>query len=64
MTERPNLNTGTPWSEMDIFELRNSLEHGDPPEKVADFLSRTRSEIREKMAELGLAATSPGELPS
>jgi hypothetical protein len=58
MTERPNLNTGTPWSEMDLFDLRNSLEQGDTPEKVADFLCRTLSEVREKMAELGLQARS------
>jgi hypothetical protein len=56
MTERPNLNTGTPWSEMDLFDLRNSLEQGDAPEKVADLLCRTVSEVREKMAELELVA--------
>jgi hypothetical protein len=59
MIERPNLNTGTPWSEMDLFDLRNSLKQGDAPEKVADFLCRTLSEVREKMAELGLHAGSP-----
>jgi hypothetical protein len=59
MTERPNLNTGTPWSEMDIFDLRNSLDQGDTPEKVADFLCRTLSEVWEKMTELGLHARSP-----
>jgi hypothetical protein len=56
MIEPPNLNTGTPWSEMDLFDLRNSLEQGDAPEKVADFLCRTVSEVRQKMAELELVA--------
>jgi hypothetical protein len=49
---RPDLNTGEPWSEMDLFDLANSIRLGDPIEEIATFLCRSRREIREKIAEL------------
>ena len=49
-----NLNSGKPWSEMDLFDLRNSLAHGERVREVADFLCRDEAEVRDKMIELGL----------
>jgi hypothetical protein len=60
--EPPNLNTGKAWSEMDLFDLKNSLAQGDSPEKVAVFLCRTEREVRIKMAELGLDGGPPRQL--
>ena len=42
------------WSEMDIFDLKTSLEHGDLIARVADFLMRREDEVRAKAIELGL----------
>jgi hypothetical protein len=51
-----DLNDGKPWSEMDLFDLRNSLAHGRPIEEVAGFLCRsgTVEEVKRKADELGL----------
>lgn len=49
-----NWNEDTPWSEMDIFDLRTSLELGHSVATVADFLMRREDELRRKAIELGL----------
>jgi hypothetical protein len=49
-----NLNSGKAWSEMDLWDLRNSVSHGRTAKEVADFLCRNIEEVREKIAELGL----------
>ncbi len=49
-----NLNEDKEWSEMDMFDLRNSFEHGDSNEKIADFLMRRAGEVEGKLRELGL----------
>ena len=36
-----DINDGKPWSEMDLFDLRNSLAHGESIEEVAGFLCRS-----------------------
>jgi hypothetical protein len=36
-----DLNDGKPWSEMDLFDLRNSLAYGTSIEEVAGFLCRS-----------------------
>ena len=58
MSKQPiqDLNDGKPWSEMDLFDLRNSLAYGRPIEEVASFLCRagTLEEVRRKAEELGL----------
>jgi hypothetical protein len=50
-----DLNDGKPWSEMDLFDLRNNLAYGDSIEEVAGFLCRsgTVEEVRRKAEELG-----------
>ena len=50
--DRPDLNTGKPWSEMDLFDLGNCVRLRQPVEKIATFLCRSRREVREKIAEL------------
>jgi hypothetical protein len=52
----PNLNEGKAWSEMDLFDLRNSLALGRSVAYIADFLCRGEEEVREKIAELGVVA--------
>jgi hypothetical protein len=43
MSEQPiqDINDGKPWSEMDLFDLRNSLAYGRSIEEVAGFLCRS-----------------------
>jgi hypothetical protein len=58
MSEQPiqDINDGKPWSEMDLFDLRNSLAYGRSIEEVAGFLCRsgTVEEVKRKAEELGL----------
>jgi hypothetical protein len=49
-----NLNSGKPWSQMALYDLRYWLKHGDSVEQVAEFLCRDVNEVREKMVELGI----------
>jgi len=58
--ERPNLNTGLPWSGMSVWDLRFCVEAGCSLQETADFLCRTRQEVREKAMELGLRFETPG----
>ena len=58
VSEAPNLNTGEPWAEIDNFDLRYGVEHGDDAAKLADFLCRTVAEVRTQAREFGL-----GEFP-
>jgi hypothetical protein len=55
-----DLNDGNPWSEMDLFDLRNGLAHGESIEEVAGFLCRsgTVEEVKRKAEELGLLRPS------
>ena len=50
--DRPNLNTGQEWSEIDLFDLANCVRLNNPIEEIADFLCRSRREVSEKLAEL------------
>ena len=58
MSEQPiqDANDGKPWSEMDLFDLRNSLAYGRSIEEVAEFLCRSGivDEVERKAEELGL----------
>jgi hypothetical protein len=38
-----DVNDGKPWSEMDLFDLRNSLAYGRSIEEVAGFLKAEES---------------------
>jgi len=48
-------NSGEPWSEADISDLENELDHSQTIAQIASFLCRDDDEVREKMKELGLA---------
>jgi hypothetical protein len=47
-----NINTGKPWSEMDLIDLANCLTFGTPIEEIANFLCREVDEVREKITAL------------
>ena len=57
--DRPDINTGKAWSEMDLFDLGNSVRLRESVDEIATFLCRSRREVREKIAEL----EQSGELP-
>jgi hypothetical protein len=48
----PNLNEGKPWSEMDLFDLKDCIARDTPVAEIADFLCRSEKEVREKIADL------------
>lgn len=52
----PDRNDGKPWSDMDLFDLRNHVERGASLEVTATFLCRsgTKHEVAAKAKELGL----------
>ena len=54
-TKPMDANSGEPWSEADISDLENELDHGQTIAQIASFLYRDDDEVREKMKELGLA---------
>jgi hypothetical protein len=49
---RLDMNAGKEWSEMDLFDLANSVRLKNPIEEIAIFLCRSRREVCEKIAEL------------
>jgi hypothetical protein len=49
-------NSGEPWSEMDVWELKHSMEYGRSFAEVAGFLYRDESEVRQMADALGLQA--------
>jgi hypothetical protein len=48
----PNLNEGKAWSEMDLFDLKNSLEPTHPSLRSPTSCAGARKRVREKIAEL------------
>ena len=53
--EESNLNTGTPWSSWDDQDIRSALDDNCSIEEIADFLCRTPSEVRQRIAEIAEA---------
>lgn len=51
--EQPNMNTGTPWSELAIADLKSGLKRKDSIRTIAGFICRTEAEVRGKATELG-----------
>ena len=45
---------------MSVWDLRFCVEAGCSLQETADFLCRTRQEVREKAMELGLRFETPG----
>ncbi len=54
-----NVNSGKPWSPVDLYDLRQGLGRGTPIDQVADFLCRDVSEVRAKASQLGLLRRVP-----
>jgi hypothetical protein len=52
LSEKPNLNTGNPWSAWDDQDIRSGLDHNRSIEEMANFLCRTPSEIRQRIREI------------
>jgi hypothetical protein len=50
----PNLNSGQPWQDADIVDLRLCAKQGISVGETADFLCRNRQEVRAKAKELGI----------
>jgi hypothetical protein len=59
----PELNEDQHWSDMDVADLKNGLEHGDTIPEVSAFLMRSEEEVRGKMAELGLREQAKPQTP-
>jgi hypothetical protein len=49
-----DVNSGEPWSEMDIQDLRASLDFGNTYADAASMLCRDEDEVRQKAKELEL----------
>ena len=47
-------NSGAPWSEANIRDLKNEIDHGQMVAETGSFLCRDEDEGRNKMKELGL----------
>lgn len=54
-----NLNSGKPWSALDLADLRNGIDLGVPLVKIADFLCRDVDEVRTKVAQQQKGRTQP-----
>ena len=52
--ERVDANSGKPWSEMDIQDLRACLDFGNTCADAAIMLCRDKDEVCQKAEELGL----------
>jgi hypothetical protein len=50
--EEPNLNKGNPWSSWGDQDIRLALDDNCSIEETADFLCRTPSEVRQRIAEI------------
>ena len=50
--DMPNVNSGKPWSEMDIRDLKVALQYNRTVAEIADFLCRDVEEVEAKIAEL------------
>jgi hypothetical protein len=47
-----DLNSGQPWSEADLADLKQCLKLRDSTKAIAEFLCRSPGEVRAKIAEL------------
>jgi hypothetical protein len=48
----PDINSGKPWSEMDLRDLKLELQQNRTIAEIAEFLCRDVEEIEAKIAEL------------
>lgn len=50
----PNINSGKPWSDLDLSDLRQCVRERQSVGDIADFLCRDREEVVAKIAALEL----------
>lgn len=55
----PDMNSGEPWSEMDLYDLRMCAESGTSAAATATFLCRHIDETIAKARELGIDLKEP-----
>jgi hypothetical protein len=60
--DKPNLNEGKPWSEMDLVDLKNGIQRGTLMEKIAVFQCGSEEEVLMKSAGLKADLLAPAEL--
>jgi hypothetical protein len=49
--DHSDVNSGKPWSEIDLCDLADCLSLNQSVEEIATFLCRSRDEVRDKIAE-------------
>jgi len=52
--QEPDINSGTPWSEMALEDLRAARDAGDDLEELSRYLCRDWEKVAAKCKELGL----------
>ena len=52
--KNPDMNSGKPWSQMDLYDLRSCVGSGGTTAATARFLCRGIDETMAKARELGL----------
>jgi hypothetical protein len=57
--DMPNINSGKPWSGLDLDDLEWGIEHGQSADRIADFLCRDVEEVEAKIAEMVRPKSSP-----
>jgi hypothetical protein len=50
----PTVNSGQPWSELDVSDLRELRREGRSIAEIGEYLCREVEEVEDKAAELGL----------
>ena len=50
----PDLNSGTPWSDLALDDVKYGVQHGHSVGRIAVFVCRSEAEVAEMIAELGL----------
>lgn len=53
MGTRPDPHTRRPWSGMELLDLQISIDGRQSVEWIADYMCRSRSEVRRKLREIG-----------
>lgn len=58
-----DVNSGAPWSDIDVIDLKDSLEFGRSLKDVAGFLCRSIAEIQAKARQQGFVVTATQRNP-
>ena len=59
---RPDINSGKPWSAMDMEDLFDFHESGSPVEDIAHYLCREVAEVQAKIDEVERRIAAPVRL--